>query len=169
MGNQIELMDIRRRRLLFFFLIGYGVWYGLLNVYGTIQGFIRIFSDYRNPINQFINKPAEIIYYSTGALLGLVFIVFLFRWWSYKRNLKKDPEVQSAVNDELVKQNWLKAYRLSFFFTVTLLVLFQINRILDSFVFMGKLGFIDGLAIHYLLYVIVMSCVGGFLYYSRER
>lgn len=168
MSTQIEIMDRKRRRLILFILIGYGAWYGILNLYFTFSGLIRRFSDYRSPIYQAIKQISK--YYYIAFLLGYLLCIFLIMiWWLYKKNLKKDPALESAVDNEMVKQNWLKAYKFSFFCIIALLVVHHIIRILDSFYYRGKLGFIDGFAIHYLLYAAVVSCLGAFLFYERDR
>jgi len=169
MINSIETIDRRRKRLIVSLLAGFGIWYGFLlvpNIYEAIYLF-RYGRSPRPHIFPFIEKIG-IYFYLAGVLMFIVLAVCLLIWLLYKKDLKKDPALRAALNDELVKQDWLKAYRFSFFCTMALLVLLLLRRILDSYM-MGRLAMIESLNIHLLLYTAVMSCLGSFLYFNRER
>ena len=166
MSNKIEIMDKKRKRLLIFLMIGYGVWHGMFLLYGIIEGIFWSLRRRPNTVHAFLEKIGPYYLYF-GLFVFLIFIFFLVKWWLFKKSLKKDPALQSAVNDELVKQNWLKSYRFSFFCTTGLLVFLHIVRIYDSFIAHGRLGIIEGLGLHYLLYTAVMSCLGAFLHYNK--
>jgi ABC-type Fe3+-siderophore transport system permease subunit len=169
MINSIETIDRRRKRLIVSILAGFGIWYGFLLLPKIYEGiyFLRYRHTPHPHILPFMEKIG-IYFYLAGVLISLVLAVCLLIWLLYKKNLKKDPALRAALNDELVKQNWLKAYRFSFFCTIALLVLILVCRILDSYT-MGRLAMIEGLNIHLLLYTAVMSCLGSFLYFNREH
>jgi len=169
MNRTIEIIDRRRKQLIIFLLIGFGLWYGFFLVPGIYEGiyhFRRGFGPYPK-IFPFLEKLG-IYFYLAGVLIFLIFAVCLLIWLLYKKNLKKDLALRAALNDELVKHNWLKAYRFSFFCTMTLLLLLVLCRILDNYM-MGRLGMIEGLNVHLLLYTAVISCLASFLYFNRER
>jgi hypothetical protein len=170
MDNRIEIIDRRRKRLVIFILVGFGIWYGILlapAIYRGIGVFLHGFGRARLFPFPFLERFV-VYYYYAGLLIFLLFAFYLLIWVLYKNTLKKDPALRAAINDELVKQNWLKAYRFSFFCTTALAVFLVIIRILDSHM-KGRLAGIEGLNIHLILYTAVMSCLGAFLYYNRER
>ena len=66
-------------------------------------------------------------YPEVGLLLWiLTLLLFIARYWLYRRKLKKDLTVRMAVNDERVKLNWLKAYRIAFFVVVGITLFWKI-------------------------------------------
>jgi len=167
MEGRIEVIDRRRTRLVVFLLAIFGLWYGFL----LGNEFYRYFQTVSHGVKRIRVMPVEVmgIYYLVGLALFLVSAVSLLLWWLYMNRLKKDPDFRAAFEDEFVKQNWLKAYRFSFFCIVGLNVLLLLNRALDAR-WPGRLSIIiDSMGIHLLLFTAVVSCLGSFLYNNRGR
>lgn len=118
-------------------------------------------------------------YFLYGGLgVAAIFLFFLARWWLYKRSLQKDPALRDAVNDELVQQSWLKAFRFAFFCLIALFILSVFKFFMQIFLirFMtaedyGKVHALLGIfsTSHFYVFAAVMSCIGSFLHFSRER
>lgn len=90
-----------------------------------------------------------------------------------QESLQKDPALRAAVNDELVQHSWLKAFRFSFFCIIAVLVLrffvFFLLIIVGErrpmlYTLTGTIG-----EAHFYFFVAIMSCIGSFLRFSRER
>jgi hypothetical protein len=164
MNQQTEVMDRRRKRLLIWILVSFGVWYGMFLLYGFAAIF---FNSSEHPFTHFI---AEIrpLYFSIGACVAVLSGFFLIRWALYKRNLMKNPALRSAVDDERVKQTWLKAYRFAFQCLVGMILFLFIIRFGNAFLGSWLLGVVESMGIHWLLFTAVVSCLGAFLVYNRE-
>lgn len=50
-----------------------------------------------------------------GILAALLLLILLTRYLLFRASTLKDPSLRRAVDDERVRQNWLKAYRAAFF------------------------------------------------------
>lgn len=97
----------------------------------------------------------------------LTILIFLRRFWLFKKKLKKDTSLSSAVYDERVKLNWLIAYRFAFIAAVGLAVLW---KGVESF-FAGelmKLRFTLPNGPFFILWGSIISLIGSFLYHNRE-
>jgi hypothetical protein len=164
MDSRIELMDRRRRSLLTWLFWGFGIWYGMLIAYGIAMVGIGSCNDPRFRLIESI----RIYYFAAGGIVLAVFLFCLVRWWLFKGSLQRDPALRAAVNDELVQQSWFKAYRFSFFALIILFAALQVIGTIATLTRIRELIFVTG-TIHTLyFYVAIMSCLGSFLYYTRE-
>ena len=113
--------------------------------------------------------------YLVGAFIlwFLTLIVFMMRYWLYKKRLRKDPSLRSAVNDERVRLNWLKAYRFAFFAATGITIVWKYFESFFPYSY-DVLTYEALLRPHVpngpflILYVAVISFIGSFLYYNRE-
>lgn len=176
MDGRIELMDRRRRTLLTWLFWGLGGWSVLLLTYLAID--IAISASHSHGADYGIIKSVKQFFLYGGLGVAAVFLLFLARWWLYKKSLQKDPALRAAVNDELVQQSWLKAFRFAFFCLIAVFVLHIFATPLHIFAaryyYRGNLGMVMALesifaSAHFYLFVAVMSCIGSFLHFSRER
>jgi len=97
----------------------------------------------------------------------LTLLLFITRYWLYKRKLKKDPSLHTAVYDERAKLNWLKACRFAFFSAISLLIIWESCAIYFSR-WLLKLRFTMPDGPFLVLWGAVIALVGSFLYYNRE-
>jgi len=176
MDNRIELMDRRRRILLTWLFWGFGGWFVMFLIYWTISIAIAVAHDVDANQGSIGSINRYVLYGGVG--IAAVFLFFLARWWLYKRSLQKDPVLRAAVNDELVEQSWLKAFRFSFFCFIALLVLNIFGFIGQIFLVRsvtpekyGRISAFTGIfsSSFFYLFVAIMSCIGSFLRFSRER
>ena len=85
----------------------------------------------------------------------------------YRHNLKRDPVLRSAVNDERIKLNWLKAYRLGFFVICGIAVVWKWSESSFSYEQMfRRLRLPDGPWL--IFFGALISLLGAFLAYDRE-
>jgi hypothetical protein len=85
----------------------------------------------------------------------------------FKRKLRKDPALRTAIDDERVRTDWLKAYRFAFLTTVVVTVLLKAaETVLAPALMRGSFPLPD--KTWFLLTGAVLSLVGSFLYYNRE-
>lgn len=107
--------------------------------------------------------------YLEGAFIlwFLTLLVFMTRYWLYKKKLRKDPSLRAAVNDERVRLNWLKAHRFAFFTSTGMTIVWKWGpRFFSYDVLMGKFHLPNGPFL--ILYVALISFISSFLYYNRE-
>jgi hypothetical protein len=162
--NQIERMSRFRKNLLKGILWGSGIWTGILVIWIGIV-FNRLISQ-----TSYIFKIIIPVLQYAGYASVLVVLFFLFRYWRHKWNLKKDPQLRSALNDERLRLSWFKAYRFSFFTVVVLHVILLLNQAIPNMIFHKQGVFLPQFAeIPLTLLLAVLSCVGAFLHYSREE
>ncbi len=157
MAGQIEKMARMRRNILWGVLMGTIVAF-CLDLFPTIYSIFHF-------NRKFIVKYS--LFYGAVFLWFLTILIFLTRFWLYKKKLKKDPSLQTAVYDERVKWNWLKAYRVAFFVAVGLTILW---KWVETF-FAGellKLRFTLPNGPFLVLWGAIISLVGSFLYNNRE-
>ena len=160
--NQVERMNRFRKNLLKGILWGSGTWAALL-----VFWIVFVMNQIVDPAT--FSRSAHII---PGAVLASAFVVlfFLLKYWRYKWTLRKDPALRSALDDERVSLSWLKAYRFAFFAIVILHALLIMNGALFQMAFRRPGIHLPGFAEYPLtLLLAVVSCVGSFLYYSREE
>jgi hypothetical protein len=105
------------------------------------------------------------------VLVSVVLVLFfLLKYWRFTWTLRKDPALRSAIDDERVSQSWFKAYRFAFFSIVVLHVLLLLNGSVFQVAFHIRGINLPGFAEYPLtLLVAVVSCLGSFLHYSREK
>lgn len=115
-------------------------------------------------------------YLGAGVVAFLIFLVFLLKWWLYKRALRKDPNVAAAVNDEMVKQNWLMAFRKAFIVMISLGIVLELLKIVTNFSFFWHwrspwttlINVLNFWHLQIVIYAGVMTCLASFLHYYRE-
>lgn len=141
---KIEELEQKRSKWLIIGLIGFCIWDGLRIVDRYIL------SDHTYPI-------------LTGMLLlgWLIWSVGLIKILQIGKKLKHDKHVNQILNDELVELNRLKSWR----FSLLMIGLTQVFIVITSFV-----TNISGiLAAELSIFVLVISAIGGFLYYNRDN
>ncbi|MCD6192628.1 MAG: hypothetical protein J7L26_04065, partial [Candidatus Aminicenantes bacterium] len=131
MESSIEQFDRQRIKLLKWLLVVYGLWHGMIILYALVGGTIAISFSRLEPLRAFVAQITK-YYLAAGLIAFLVFLIFLLKWWLYKRALRKQPAIATAVNDELVKQSWLRAFRQSFIVMIALLVAFEVLKIVTN-------------------------------------
>lgn len=107
-------------------------------------------------------------YLELGLLLWFtVCVVMLAVFWLYKNMLKKDPLLRLAVNDERIRENWLKAYRFSFFMILGITLVWKWYE--SSFapeLLARQLRLPEGPWL--IFFGALISVLGSFLHYNRE-
>jgi hypothetical protein len=108
------------------------------------------------------------LYMDIGLLLWLsICAVMLAVFKLYKNKLKKDPLLLHAVNDERIRENWLKAYRFGFFVICGLAFVWKWSDSSFSFEQMiRRLRLPEGPWL--IFFGALISLLGSFLYYNRE-
>lgn len=158
--NKIEKLSQMRRNILWGIMAGTGVATILLLFPIVVRSARYLWwpADSRNSFP---------IYYWAFAIWLLTLLVFAVLYFLFKRKLRRDPALRTAIDDERVRTDWLKAYRFAFLTTVVVAVLskaaetvFAPALIRGSFPLPDKTWF--------LLTGAVLSLVGSFLYYNRE-
>ncbi|MBN2382673.1 hypothetical protein JXQ70_07310 [bacterium] len=164
MTSQIEELDRHRKRLLISIFIAFGLWYGLVLLRGVLGmdmlkpvGSIGLFGGWYGHMCIYVGLGA-------AGLCGF----FLVSWGRYKLLLIKDRALNSAIEDERVKQAWLMAYRFSYRCLVGVLIGLFLIRASHGLIGSVRLAVIDSMGLHWLLYTAIMSCLGAFLVYNRE-
>jgi hypothetical protein len=56
----------------------------------------------------------------SGTMAALLLLILITRYLLFKASTLKDPALRPAVDDERIRQNWLKAYRTAFFTMVVI-------------------------------------------------
>lgn len=107
------------------------------------------------------------IYYWAFAIWLLTLLVFVGLYLLYKRKLRQDPALRTAIDDERVRIDWLKAYRFAFLTTVVVTVLLKAaETVFAPALIRGSFPLPD--KTWFLLTGAVLSLVGSFLHYNRE-
>ncbi len=165
MVSEIEKMNNMRRNIVRGLLIGSVIAFGVF-IYPSILS-LFISNKYQWPYH--VLGYRSFYHYLEGAFIlwFLTLLVFMTRYWLYKKKLKKDLSLRSAVNDERVRLNWLKAHRFAFFAATGMTIVWKWGPIFFSYdILMGKYHLPNGPFL--VLYVAVISFIGSFLYYNRE-
>jgi hypothetical protein len=97
----------------------------------------------------------------------LTLLLFITRYWLYKRKLKKDPSLQTAVYDERAKLNWLKACRIAFFAAISLTIIWKFCESYFSRLLL-RLKFTLPNGPFLVLWGAIIALIGSFLYHDRE-
>ncbi len=154
--NRVEKIYRMRRSVLvvaFVCSIFLFCWYNLpgLLLKGGVLGLLK-FSD-RLPVSFF-----AIAGLMTALLLAILFVRYLL----FRASTFKDPLLRRAVDDERVRQNWLKAYRSAF------LILVGIHL---TYLFLG-MGLIFELGFSHVAWFSLtsglMALFGAALFHTRE-
>jgi hypothetical protein len=148
---KIEKMNKMRRNILIGVLIGTVIAFGLLML-------PTFFSQYRFQL--FVFKRALLLWLLTLLIFGVRYLI-------YRKKLMKVPSLQTAVNDERVKLNWLRAYRFAFLIVIVITIFWKWDE--SSFfpeILRWKMMLPHGPWL--IVFGAVISLVGSFLYYNRE-
>lgn len=149
--NKIEKLSRMRRNTLISVFVGSAIIFVLYLI-------PAVFSWFHFQTKFALEKP---ILLGSGILGIFILLIFMIRFWLYKKSLKKDPSLRTAVNDERVKINWLKAYRIAFFVVVFIHIFW---KALEMIWFMWSIPHPTWIIIP----ASVMFLVGSFLYYNKE-
>ena len=159
MVNQIEKLNRMRKYLLFGILIG---------------TFISLFFLSYPSFNSFFHHDRLFIpimknrLFDGALILWLITILtFFIQFCLYRIKLRKRPSLQTAVYDERIKMNWLKAYRFSFIVTIGFTIAYGIIQALFSAALL-QLRFTLPNGPFLVLWAAIISLAGSFLYYNRD-
>jgi hypothetical protein len=97
----------------------------------------------------------------SGIIAALLLLILITRYLLFKASTLKDPALRGAVDDERIRQNWLKAYRTAFYTMVGIHVayLFLVYQFYElGLPHVGWFSATAGL----------MTFFGTALYYTRE-
>ncbi len=159
MDSKIEKMNRMRKNILWGVLIGTVLAFGLF-MFPFINS---IFHSTRMVFN-----PRSIRVVEAALVLWLLTILlFLIRYFLYKKGLQKDLSLRSAVNDERVKLNWLRAFRFAFFVVLGITIFwkwYETSLYPEAWMKKGILPHPPWL----IVFGAVISLVGAFLWYNRE-
>lgn len=135
MTGQIEFMDARRRR----YLRGYLIAFVIFMVTWILRYILR----------RSVGIPIELYYLNFGLILIALVVqaVFAIALFDIKRKIQKDPQLNVALNNELVRLHETQAWRFAFIVIVACLISFGIVSL-----------FID---IDDLIFVILTSILAG--------
>ena len=166
MANEIEKLNKMRKNIIRGVLIGSVIAFGVF-IYPFIFS-LFISNKYQLSIPYLLGSRWDDRYLVGAFILWfLTLLVFMTRYWLYKKRLRKDPSLRAAVNDERVRLNWLKAYRFAFFTATGITVIWKYFESFFSYdLLMGKFHLPNGPFL--VLYVALISVIGSFLYYNRE-
>ncbi|MBL7129761.1 MAG: hypothetical protein ISS16_12380 [Ignavibacteria bacterium] len=151
MEYKIEKMNKMRRNILIGVLIGTVIAFGLLML-------PTFFSKYRFQL--FVFKRALLLWLLTLIIFGVRYLI-------YRKKLMKAPSLRTAVNDERVKLNWLRAYRFALLIVVGITIFWKWYE--TSFfpeILRWKMMLPHGPWL--IVFGAVISLIGSFLYYNRE-
>lgn len=96
------------------------------------------------------------------ALVVVMTVAALWRWWAFQKHVKKHPTFRSVSKDERVELAWLKGYRLAFF--VLLIIQIASKAPMMVWKWPWEVPYQSALT----LSAAIAVSVGAFLYYSRE-
>lgn len=151
MEHKIEKMNKMRRNILLGVLIGTVITFGWF----MLPSYKFIAIRYRNAETGF--KGAMILWLLTLLIFGIRYLI-------YRKKLMKVSSLRTAVNDERVKLNWLRAYRLAFLIVIVITIYWKWY---ETGYFPVK-GMILPHPPWFIVFGAVISLVGSFLYYNRE-
>ena len=110
MESKIEKMNRMRKIILKAFLLGW-VTLGIWLFHHTLISLLRLqWRTIRVDIKPILPYLKGL--WIVGVILLAIYVLF---YLVYKIKLMRDPNVRSAVNDERVRLNWLKAFRIAFY------------------------------------------------------
>ncbi len=110
MDSKIEKMNKMRKIILKGFLLSWvtlGVWLFHFTIISVLRLRWRLIRINIKPIQPYLEGL---------WIIGVILLAtYIFIYLVYKYKLIRDPSVRTAVNDERVKLNWLKAFRIAFY------------------------------------------------------
>jgi hypothetical protein len=156
--NTIEKLSRMRRRILWIVLAGTAAATALLLSPIVLPGLRTRWLD--------LDKSPDPIWYGAFVIWALTVAVFAATFVLYKRKLRKDPGSKAAVDDERVRTDWLRAYRIAFLTVIGLAVALKLFDVIYAFRLVRAFLLPDRTWL--ILAGAVLSLVGSFLYFSRE-
>lgn len=149
-------MNRMRKNILLRVLIGSVFAFGLL----MFPSFSSIFHFTRRFNFSFLYR----YYNSVSVLWTLMLLLFIARYWLYRKKLKMDLSLRLAVNDERINLNWLRAYRVAFIVVMSLTIFWKWHYLL-FFPLKWKVILPHGSWL--IVFGAVISLLGAFLWYNR--
>lgn len=144
--EEVERFDRQRDASILLQLIGFGVWWGV---------YLLLLDSGWHPTG--LGRLLLIVLCFIGWATWFGGLVWLLRWgWA----LRGKRELVEALNDEGIMRNRLRALRTSFWCTLICLV---IGRTLATVVTLPA-----GLVLDVLIWVLVVSQLGAYLWFNRE-
>jgi MFS family permease len=104
--NRIEKIYRMRRNVL---IVAF-VWSILLFIWYCLPGLLS-----RGKPWHFFDRLPISFFAISGIIAALLLLILITRYLLFKASTLKDPALRPAVDDERVRQNWLKAYRTAFY------------------------------------------------------
>ena len=161
MESKIEKMNRMRKIILICFLIGWGT-LCLWILKPTIISLKFVWRDASSQI-RFLQPWLKGLW-----ILGVIILsIYILVYAAYKIKIKKDPFVDTAVNDERVKLNWLRAFRFAFYTLIAITIFwkwYETSHVPD--VLHKKILMVHG---PWLIWCgSIFALVISFLYYNRE-
>ena len=98
------------------------------------------------------------------ALVVVMGAAAFWRWWAFKKHVKRNPSFRNVSKDERVKLAWLKAYRLAFFALLIIQIASKVPLMIWLWGIPWEVPYQSALS----LSAAVAVPVGAFLYHSRE-
>ena len=118
--------------------------------------------------------PGIITFYAMFFGIGGLFCwpFFLIRYLLIQRTIKRDPQLASALNDELVRYTWTRAAALGFWVMLTTAGLIQFGQLFISLLY--RAGFVpitifalNGFELPEAMAVGVGTTIVAYLYFRR--
>ena len=159
MANQIEKLNRMRQYFLWGILVGTFVSL-LFLIYPTFDSFFR-------HDRLFIPIMENRLFDGALVFWLITVLAFLAQFCLYRIKLSKRSSLQTAVYDERIKMNWLRAYRFSFIIIVGITIAYEIIQALFSAELL-QLKFILPNGPFLVLWAAIISLTGSFLYYNRD-
>ena len=135
---------------------------------GVLIGTVITFVWFMLPAYKFISirfRNAETAFKGAMILWLLTLLIFGVRYLIYRKKLMKVPSLRTAVNDERVKLNWLRAYRSAFLIVIVITIYW---KWWETGYFPVKWRWSLTHPPWFIVFGAVISLVGSFLYFNRE-
>ena len=162
MESKIEKINRMRKIILKVFLFGWvtlGIWLFHRTIISVIESSWRRINVYTRTIEPYL----ETLWIVGTIILAIYVIVYLI----YKAKITKDSSVRTAVNDERVRLNWLKAFRIAFFTLLFVTIFWKWAETgLGTGFLHWKIWPIPGTWL--MWYCSIFALIVSFLYYDRE-
>lgn len=153
MEYKIEKMNKMRRNILL----------------GVLVGTVITFGWFMLPAYKFIAirfRNVETVLKGTMILWLLTLLIFGVRYLIYRKKLMKIPSLRTAVNDERVRLNWLRAYRCAFLVVIVITIYWKWYEtdLFPPIRWRWSLPHPPW----FIVFGAVIALIGSFLYYNRE-
>ncbi|MFW6128676.1 MAG: hypothetical protein ACOC6P_00315 [Candidatus Aminicenantaceae bacterium] len=162
MESKIEKINRMRKIILKVLLLGWvtlGIWLFYRTIISVLKLSWRRIDVYARSIEPFV-KTLWIV----GAIILAIYVII---YLVYKAKITKDSSVRTAVNDERVRLNWLKAFRIAFFTLLFITIFWKWAETgLGTSFLHRKISPIPGTWL--MWYGSIFALIVSFLYYDRE-